>query len=169
MAKRVEVVVLSRNDPISGCACSLSGGTTPAREARRLHAQPVAVALSAAFVSQLFPVGQRRRRAPSLGASVAARVMPLAPDPARRRNCALLFDGDAVLFSVGRAVFNAGGCRAFRAHERARAHRSCQPAASSQCWGPAAPTGCHPQRHARAPRPRHGTQRTGARSRPSAR
>ena len=73
--KRVEVVVLSRNDPISGCACSAWRRTTPCpSRARRLHARASALALSAAAVQPVFlsandddvrqnPGSRRQRRA----------------------------------------------------------------------------------------------------------
>ena len=62
--KRVEVVILSRNDPVSGLArVPIGEGRRPRHRARRVHARARAVRLPRAAQREPVPVGQRRRRA----------------------------------------------------------------------------------------------------------
>ncbi len=124
---RVEVVVLSRNDPISGMRVFRSArhyglgiergvftrGASPWRYLRPLGAQ--------LFLST--NEGDVRQ---ALGAGVAAaRVMPHAAraSAAHPNELRIAFDGDAVLFSdEAEQVFQRDGLDAFREHESSRAH-----------------------------------------------
>jgi 5'-nucleotidase len=124
-APRVEVVVLSRNDPVSGMRVFRSAqhyglsiergvftrGTSPWRYLRPLKAQ-------------LFLSTNEADVRSALAAGVAAaRVLPQSahasathPDELR-----IAFDGDAVLFSdEAEQVFQSAGLDAFQAHERER-------------------------------------------------
>ena len=125
-ARRVEVVVLSRNDPVSGMrvfrSCQYYGlpiergvftrGQSPWRYLKPLNAH-------------LFLSTNEADVRSALGAGVpAARVYPHSarasdahPDEVR-----IAFDGDAVLFSdESERVYQDAGLAAFQAHERARA------------------------------------------------
>ena len=125
-AAQVEVVILSRNDPVSGMRVFRSArhyglpiergvftrGHSPWRYLRPLAAQ-------------LFLSANEADVRAALAAGVpAARVYPLSarasaahPDEVR-----IAFDGDAVLFSdEAERVFQAGGLAAFRDHEVERA------------------------------------------------
>ncbi|MFG6416248.1 5'-nucleotidase [Roseateles sp. DC23W] len=124
----VEVVVLSRNDPISGLRVFRSArhyglpiergvftrGASPWRYLKPLSAQ-LFLSANEADVRQALAAGV-----------AAARVMPHAarascehPDELR-----IAFDGDAVLFSdEAEQVFQRDGLAAFQAHESTRAHQ----------------------------------------------
>ncbi len=125
---RVEVVVLSRNDPVSGMRVFRSAkhyglaiergvftrGASPWR-----YLQPLS--------AELFLSANEDDVRQALAAGVAAaRVLPDAarasaahPDELR-----IAFDGDAVLFSdEAEQVFQRDGLAAFQAHERHHAHR----------------------------------------------
>lgn len=122
---RVEVVVLSRNDPISGMRVFRSAqhyglkiergvftrGESPWRYLRPLKAQ-------------LFLSANEADVRSALAAGVAAaRVLPLSAhaSDAHPHELRIAFDGDAVLFSdEAERVFQAGGLGAFQAHERER-------------------------------------------------
>lgn len=122
---RVEVVVLSRNDPISGMRVFRSAqhyglkvergvftrGESPWRYLRPLKAQ-------------LFLSANEADVRSALAAGVAAaRVLPLSAhaSDAHPHELRIAFDGDAVLFSdEAERVFQAGGLDAFQAHERER-------------------------------------------------
>ncbi len=122
---RVEVVVLSRNDPISGMRVFRSAqhyglkiergvftrGESPWRYLRPLKAQ-------------LFLSANEADVRSALAAGVAAaRVLPLSAhaSDAHPQELRIAFDGDAVLFSdEAERVFQAGGLDAFQAHERER-------------------------------------------------
>jgi 5'-nucleotidase len=124
---RVEVVVLSRNDPISGLRVYRSAqqfglaiqrgvftrGRSPWRYLKPLNAQ-------------LFLSANDHDVRDALAAGVpAARVFPssrLASD-AHPDEVRIAFDGDAVLFSdEAEQVFQRDGLAAFQQHERSRAH-----------------------------------------------
>lgn len=125
--RQVEVVVLSRNDPISGLRVFRSAshygldmergvftrGASPWRYLKPLSAQ-------------LFLSANESDVRQALAAGVAAaRVMPLsrqasAAHPGQLR---IAFDGDAVLFSdEAEQVYQRDGLAAFREHESERAH-----------------------------------------------
>jgi 5'-nucleotidase len=126
-AAQVEVVVLSRNDPISGMRVFRSAkhyglpiergvftrGASPWRYLKPLSAQ-LFLSTNEADVRQ------------ALGAGVAAaRVMPLAAraSAAHPKELRIAFDGDAVLFSdEAEQVYQRDGLAAFREHELQRAH-----------------------------------------------
>lgn len=120
--QRVEVVVLSRNDPISGLRVFRSAqhyglpiqrgvftrGESPWRYLRPLKAQ-------------LFLSTNEADVRSALGAGVAAaRVFPHSAhaSPAHPHELRIAFDGDAVLFSdEAEQVFQREGLDAFQAHE----------------------------------------------------
>jgi len=122
---RVEVVVLSRNDPVSGMRVFRSAqhyglsiqrgvftrGASPWRYLRPLQAQ-------------LFLSANEADVRSALAAGVAAaRVLPSSAhaSEAHPRELRIAFDGDAVLFSdEAEQVYQAGGLDAFQAHERER-------------------------------------------------
>jgi 5'-nucleotidase len=124
---QVEVVVLSRNDPISGMRVFRSArhyglaiergvftrGASPWRYLRPLGAQ-MFLSTNESDVRQALAVGV-----------AAARVMPQAAraSAAHPRELRIAFDGDAVLFSdEAEQVFQRDGLAAFREHEQQRAH-----------------------------------------------
>jgi len=127
-AARVEVVILSRNDPVSGMrvyrSCQHYGlpiqrgvftrGQAPWRYLRPLNAN--------LFLS----VNEADVRS-ALGAGVpAARVFPHSAhaSPEHPNEVRIAFDGDAVLFSdEAEQVFQSDGLDAFQRHEAARASR----------------------------------------------
>ena len=127
-AQRVEVVILSRNDPVSGMRVfrsaqhyglpiergSFTRGQSPWRYLKPLHAN---LFLSAnpddvrAALAQGFPA--------ATVATHAARAQDNHPHEVR-----IAFDGDAVLFSdEAERVFQAQGLSAFQQHERDKAHQ----------------------------------------------
>ena len=125
--QRVEVVVLSRNDPISGLRVFRSAthyglaiehgvftrGASPWRYLAPLSAQ-------------LFLSTNEDDVRQALAAGVAAaRVMPLSKQAsaAHPQELRIAFDGDAVLFSdEAEQVYQRDGLAAFREHEQQRAH-----------------------------------------------
>ncbi len=126
-APRVEVVVLSRNDPISGMRVFRSAahyglgiergvftrGESPWRYLRPLQAQ-LFLSANEADVRQALAAGV-----------AAARVMPLSKQAsaAHPQQLRIAFDGDAVLFSdEAEQVYQSHGLAAFRDHESERAH-----------------------------------------------
>ena len=122
----VEVVILSRNDPVSGMrvfrSCQHYGlpiergvftrGQSPWRYLKPLNAH-------------LFLSANEPDVRSALGAGVpAARVYPHSAraSDAHPTEVRIAFDGDAVLFSdESERVYQRGGLQAFQAHERARA------------------------------------------------
>jgi 5'-nucleotidase len=125
-SKLVEVVILSRNDPVSGMrvfrSCQHYGlpiergvftrGQSPWRYLKPLNAH-------------LFLSTNEADVRSALGAGVpAARVYPHSAraTDAHPNEVRIAFDGDAVLFSdESERVYQQGGLEAFQAHERARA------------------------------------------------
>ena len=129
---RVEVVILSRNDPVSGLrvfrSCQHYGlpiergvftrGQSPWRYLRPLAAQ-LFLSANVADVRQALDAGVPAARV--LHAQQASAHDPPLQDqhPDELR---IAFDGDAVLFSdEAEAVYQRDGLRAFVAHERAQA------------------------------------------------
>ncbi|MDP3166644.1 MAG: 5'-nucleotidase, partial [Hydrogenophaga sp.] len=126
LAQRVEVVILSRNDPVSGMRVFRSAqhyglpiqrgvftrGSSPWRYLKPLHANLFLSANDADVRS-------------ALEAGVpAARVLPHAAraSEAHPNEVRIAFDGDAVLFSdEAEQVFQSGGLDAFQRHEADRA------------------------------------------------
>ena len=122
---RVEVVILSRNDPVSGLrvfrSCQHYGlkvergvftrGESPWRYLRPLNAQ-------------LFLSANEADVRSALEAGVpAARVSPLAPQAsaAHPHELRIAFDGDAVLFSdEAERIYQRDGLQAFQNHEQTR-------------------------------------------------
>ena len=127
-ARRVEVVILSRNDPVSGLRvmksaahyalpiirCTFTRGESPWR-----YLQPLKANL---FLStHLSDV-----RAALEAGVPAAQVYPHSAHASQRypQEVRIAFDGDAVLFSdEAERVFHAGGLDAFQRHEAANAAR----------------------------------------------
>ena len=125
---RVEVVIVSRNDPVSGLrvfrSCQHYGlgvergvftrGESPWRYLRPLNAQ-------------LFLSTNEADVRSALAAGVpAARVTPLAPQAsaAHPQELRIAFDGDAVLFSdEAEQVYQRDGLQAFQDHEQTRMTR----------------------------------------------
>ena len=124
--QRVEVVVLSRNDPISGMRVFRSArhyglniqrgvftrGQSPWRYLRPLQAQ-LFLSTNEADVRQALDAGV-----------AAARVLPLSAQAstAHPNELRIAFDGDAVLFSdEAELVFQREGLSAFQAHEQSHA------------------------------------------------
>jgi 5'-nucleotidase len=124
--KRTEVVILSRNDPVSGMrvfrSCQHYGlpiergvftrGQSPWRYLRPLNAQ-LFLSANEADVRQALANGVP-----------AARVYPISArrNDAHPNEVRIAFDGDAVLFSdEAERVFQSGGLAAFQAHETERA------------------------------------------------
>ena len=123
---RVEVVIVSRNDPVSGLrvfrSCQHYGlavqrgvftrGESPWRYLRPLNAQ-------------LFLSANEADVRSALEAGVpAARVAPLAPQASALHpdELRIAFDGDAVLFSdEAEQVYQRDGLQAFQAHESTQA------------------------------------------------
>ncbi len=121
-APRVEVVILSRHDPVSGLRVFRSAqhyglpiqrgvftrGASPWRYLKPLHAH-------------LFLSANADDVRSALGAGVpAARVLPhsVRASLAHPNEVRIAFDGDAVLFSdEAEQVFQSGGLHAFQAHE----------------------------------------------------
>ncbi|HXD07895.1 MAG TPA: 5'-nucleotidase [Burkholderiaceae bacterium] len=126
LAPRVEVVILSRNDPVSGLRVFRSAqhfglpiqrgvftrGASPWRYLKPLHAN-------------LFLSANEDDVRSALDAGVpAARVVPHSAraSDAHPSEVRIAFDGDAVLFSdEAERVFQSGGLDAFQEHERTRA------------------------------------------------
>ncbi|PZP35754.1 MAG: 5'-nucleotidase [Roseateles depolymerans] len=125
---RVEVVVLSRNDPISGMRVFRSAahyglkiergvftrGASPWRYLRPLSAQ-LFLSANEADVRQALAAGV-----------AAARVLPLARQASANHphELRIAFDGDAVLFSdEAEQIYQRDGLAAFREHEKERAHQ----------------------------------------------
>ncbi len=130
--QRVEVVVLSRNDPISGMRVFRSAqhygldiqrgvftrGHSPWRYLRPLKAQ--------LFLS----VNEDDVRSALAAGVAAARVFPLSAraSSAHPFELRIAFDGDAVLFSdEAEQVYQREGLDAFQAHETARANTPLPP------------------------------------------
>lgn len=125
-AQRVEVVILSRNDPVSGMrvfrSCQHYGltiergvftrGAAPWRYLRPLAAN-LFLSANENDVRSALDAGVPAARV----ATHAARASDAHPHEVR-----IAFDGDAVLFSdEAEQVFQAAGLDAFQAHERERA------------------------------------------------
>ncbi len=125
---RVEVVVLSRNDPVSGMRVFRSAkhyglaiergvftrGASPWRYLRPLSAE-LFLSANEADVRQALAAGVAAARV----LPDAARASAAHPDELR-----IAFDGDAVLFSdEAEQVFQRDGLAAFQAHEHRHAHR----------------------------------------------
>jgi 5'-nucleotidase len=126
--KRTEVVILSRNDPVSGMrvfrSCQHYGlpiergvftrGQSPWRYLKPLNAQ-LFLSANEADVQQALANGVP-----------AARVYPISArrNDAHPNEVRIAFDGDAVLFSdEAERVFQSGGLAAFQAHETERASK----------------------------------------------
>ena len=125
-AARVEVVILSRNDPVSGmrvfrsaqqCGLPIQRGVFTRGESPWRYLRPLN--------ANLFLSANEADVRSALGAGVpAARVFPHSrrASDTHPREVRIAFDGDAVLFSdEAEQVYQASGLDAFQAHERERA------------------------------------------------
>jgi len=127
-AQRVEVVILSRNDPVSGMRVfrsaqhyglpiergSFTRGQSPWRYLKPLHAN--------LFLSAN-PEDVRTALAQGFPAATVATHSVRAQDN-HPHEVRIAFDGDAVLFSdEAERVFQAEGLNAFQQHERDKAHQ----------------------------------------------
>ena len=131
-AQRVEVVILSKNDPVSGLRVFNSaalaglrlerGVFTPGRNPYRYLD---------ALKANLFLSANENDVRSALDAKVpAARVYPESPQAASRHadEIRIAFDGDAVLFSdEAERVYQQDGLHAFTRHETARAQQPLPP------------------------------------------
>jgi 5'-nucleotidase len=131
-APRVEVVILSRNDPVSGMRVFRSAqhygltiergvftrGQTPWRYLRPLHAN-LFLSTNEADVRSALDAGVPAARV----FPHSARASDAHPDEVR-----IAFDGDAVLFSdEAERVYQRDGLDAFQQHERAQAAKPLAP------------------------------------------
>ena len=126
--QRVEVVVLSRNDPTSGMRVFRSArahglasvqrgvftqGTAPFRYLRPLGAH-LFLSANGADVAQALAMGYPAAQVATQSAQASA---------AHPHEVRIAFDGDAVLFSdEAERVFQSAGLDAFQAHEQEKAH-----------------------------------------------
>lgn len=119
----VEVVILSRNDPVSGMRVFRSAQHygLPVERGVFTRGQPPWRYL-APLAANLFLSAHEADVRPALEAGVpAARVLPHArrASDAHPHEVRIAFDGDAVLFSdEAERVFASGGLAAFQSHER---------------------------------------------------
>ena len=125
-AQRVEVVILSRNDPVSGMRVFRSAQHygLPIQRGSFTRGQPPWRYLKPLNANLFLSTHLSDVRA-ALGAGVpAAQVYPHSAraSEAHPHEVRIAFDGDAVLFSdEAERVFQAEGLSAFQAHERAKA------------------------------------------------
>jgi 5'-nucleotidase len=124
--QRVEVVILSRNDPVSGMRVFRSAQHygLPIQRGVFTRGQPPWRYLRPLAANLFLSTNEADVRS-ALGAGVpAARVFPQSAraSTAHPREVRIAFDGDAVLFSdEAERVFQADGLAAFQSHERDRA------------------------------------------------
>lgn len=127
--RRVEVVILSRNDPVSGLRVFRSAQRRPQAAARGIHAGPTTVPVPDTARCASLPLGQRRRcpRAALQAGFPAARVFAQSRVAADRHaeELRIAFDGDAVLFSdeAEQVPYQAEGLDRFQAHEQIHVKR----------------------------------------------
>jgi 5'-nucleotidase len=124
--QRVEVVILSRNDPVSGMRVFRSAQHygLPIQRGVFTRGQPPWRYLRPLAANLFLSTNEADVRS-ALGAGVpAARVYPQSAraSTAHPREVRIAFDGDAVLFSdEAERVFQSDGLAAFQSHERDRA------------------------------------------------
>jgi 5'-nucleotidase len=124
--QRVEVVILSRNDPVSGMRVFRSAQHygLPIQRGVFTRGQPPWRYLRPLAANLFLSTNEADVRS-ALGAGVpAARVFPQSAraSTAHPREVRIAFDGDAVLFSdEAERVFQSDGLAAFQSHERDRA------------------------------------------------
>ncbi len=125
-SQRVEVVILSRNDPVSGMRVFRSAQHfgLPIQRGVFTRGQPPWRYLKPLAANLFLSTNEADVRSALIAGVPAARVYPQSarasdahPDEVR-----IAFDGDAVLFSdEAERVFQANGLDAFQSHERDRA------------------------------------------------
>ena len=123
-AQRVQVVILSRNGPVSGMRVFRSCAALPAADrARRLRPRPEAVALQRPLAANLFLSTNEADVRSALDAGVpVARVYPHSAraSDSHHNEVRIAFDGDAVLFSdEAERVYCSQGLSPCRSHEQA--------------------------------------------------
>jgi len=140
-AQRVEVVILSRNDPVSGMRVFRSAQHygLPIQRGSFTRGQPPWRYLKPLNANLFLSAHLSDVRA-ALDAGVpAAQVYPnsaLASE-AHPHEVRIAFDGDAVLFSdEADACFRPRACRLFRPTSATRPGSLCWPAPSNPCWRP---------------------------------
>ncbi len=138
--QRVEVVILSRNDPVSGMRVFRSGAASTASRCSaacsRRAGRPSATCGRCAPTCSCRSTPRTCARRWCAGFPAArvlvesARASDAYPNEVR-----IAFDGDAVLFSdEAERVFQAEGLDAFQVHESSRPGCRCPKARSSRCW-----------------------------------
>ena len=120
---RVEVVILSRNDPVSGMRVFRSGGAAGIKLQRGVFTQgrPPFGYLRPLRAHLFLSVNAHDVREALAAGFPAARVLveSVHASDAWPNEVRIAFDGDAVLFSdEAERVFRRGGLNAFQAHER---------------------------------------------------
>lgn len=130
-AKRVEVVILSRNDPVSGLRVfrSAQAEGLPLERGVFIKGRPPYRYLKPLGATLFLSVMEDDVRAALDAGFPAARVYPNSA-AAREHDgeVRIAFDGDAVLFSdQAEQVFQAGGLEAFQAHESERVAEALPP------------------------------------------
>ena len=130
--KRCEVVILSRNDPVSGLRVYRSAeaaGLAIPRAVFTRGRSPYRY-LNALGATLFLSANEDDVRAALQAGFPAARVYPSSYTDAARHphEIRIAFDGDAVLFSdEAEQIYQAQGLPAFEAHERAKAHTPLPP------------------------------------------
>lgn len=124
--ERVEVVILSRNDPVSGMRVFRSGGAAGIKLQRGVFTQgrPPYGYLRPLGAHLFLSVNAGDVREALLAGFPAARVLveSVKASDAYPNEVRIAFDGDAVLFSdEAERVFQAEGLDAFQAHESSKA------------------------------------------------
>lgn len=121
--ERVEVVILSRNDPVSGLRVFRGAARRTPHRAWRIHAGAERVPVSPPVAREPVPQRIRAGRPGTLEAEFpAARVYPRTISDQHPDEVRIAFDGDAVLFSdEAERVYLDAGLTAFREHEASRA------------------------------------------------
>jgi 5'-nucleotidase len=124
--QRVEVVILSRNDPVSGMRVFRSAQhyRLPVERGVFTRGQPPWRYLRPLAANLFLSTNEADVRQALAAGVPAARVYPASAraSAAHPEEVRIAFDGDAVLFSdEAERVFQAQGLRAFQSHERDRA------------------------------------------------
>ena len=139
-AQRVEVVILSRNDPVSGMRIFRSGHANELKLERGVFtAGPLAVPLPAAAARPPVPFGQCRRRARGAGGRLSGRAVltesVLAGEQLPQRGAHRLRRRRGAVLRRSRArVPGAGAATPSSSTSRARPRSRCPTAPSSRCW-----------------------------------
>ncbi len=136
--QRVEVVILSRNDPVSGMRIFKSSAAADIKLQRGVFTQgrPPFGYLRPLRAHLFLSVNAQDVREALVAGFPAARVLveSVKASDAWPNEVRIAFDGDAVLFSdEAERVFQAEGLDAFQAHELSKADLPLPEARSSRC------------------------------------